>query len=150
MEEPNENVRKRLAVSEEKSESEATTSHQRPKRHPVQDDKVYEGIRGHERHILFHFFTLFSISFFIGVVFIHLSLWTNANILNAASQDQSELADGAGQDPNTNPLAASSDSPPQTNTEGKSLPVLLQTTFYYTGKYFFASFNETRIFTAPS
>jgi len=52
---------------------------------PINEDEVYNGIRGHERHILFHFFLLFMASFFIGVFIIHLSLWINANYFSTNS-----------------------------------------------------------------
>jgi len=61
--------------------SSTSTSTTRPK--TEQRENVYDGIRDHERHILFHFFALFSISFFIGVFIIHLSLWVNANYFSS-------------------------------------------------------------------
>lgn len=56
-----------------------------PKPHHPREERLYDGIRGNERHILFHFFTLFSISFFLGVLIIHLSLWINANYFSSGA-----------------------------------------------------------------
>lgn len=44
------------------------------------DGQRYEENRLTERHILFHFFTLFSISFILGILLIHLSLWMNSYV----------------------------------------------------------------------
>jgi len=83
-------------ISQEKSYScnSSETSKRKPSssREAAADDY---GLRQHERHILFHFFTLFSISFFIGVLFIHLSIWINSNYISsymAPPSDKSESA----------------------------------------------------------
>ncbi|CAK8686035.1 uncharacterized protein LOC143464854 [Clavelina lepadiformis] len=80
------NVRKKMQPNEESNHPETSNENKKSKPQLQKSlqaiDRIYDGIRGHERHILFHFFALFSISFFVGVVFIHLSLWVNAHFLN--------------------------------------------------------------------
>jgi len=68
------------------------TSKRKPpsSREPTAEDY---GLRQHERHILFHFFTLFSISFFIGVLFIHLSIWINSNYISNYTSPPSDKSD---------------------------------------------------------
>uniref|UniRef100_H2ZKR9 Uncharacterized protein n=1 Tax=Ciona savignyi TaxID=51511 RepID=H2ZKR9_CIOSA len=77
MEEREENeVRRRL------SDDAAENGH--TKLPPDQEERQYAGIRGHEGYILFHFFTMFGVCFFIGVVIIHLSLCMNSNTAPAS------------------------------------------------------------------
>jgi len=79
--------RQQQQVYKENTSTSSSSSPPTPKPEIVEEQRPEDSglLRQHERHILFHFFTLFSISFVVGVLIIHLSLWINANYLSSVA-----------------------------------------------------------------
>jgi len=117
--------------NDESSEESATSSNQSNKTQPAQqEDKIYENIRGHERHILSHFFIIFSISFIVGVLCIHSSLWLSAYLFTSEADLSSEVSDYSS--------TQSNEYHHQTTQTDQQHSILHADTklFHYTGTYF--------------
>nr|XP_039258883.1 uncharacterized protein LOC120335447 [Styela clava] len=108
------------------------------------EDKPREEIRGNERHILFHFFTLFSISFICGIFLIHLSLWLNSYIHAVMSPvrpfDSENTENGLYTEEYKN-VTTIQHEPSETYyssvyTQDETIKEVFMSPFYYTGTYF--------------